>query len=147
MSNEKEKLLNLEKEKKYVFHGSPFKLKQLNPNQGYNYNKELNKMVEDGEPAISASPYIDIAIFRAIINPHNFPFKGYESAFGISRFRTTQKVLENLKNKKGNVYVLDKAQFYRFSNMEWRSSKKIKPIEIIQVFSNDLPENITAIDC
>lgn len=149
MSENKKKLIELEKTEKYVFHGSSDKLDELEPRQGFNFSKKLNKMVKDGEPAVSAAPYVEIAIFRAIINNDNAP-KNHKSGFGYSNeelsFRASQETLNQVKNKKGFIYVLDRNEFTRVPGMFWRADHIIKPIEIIQVDFNDLPEKIDIIN-
>lgn len=149
MSNNKKTLLELEKTEKYVFHGSSDKLEELEPRQGYNYNKELNKMVEDGEPVVSAAPYVEIAIFRAIINNDNAP-KNHKSGFRYSNnelsFRAPQETLDQIKNKRGFIHVLDRNDFIRVPGMFWRSDHVVKPAEIIEVDYNDLPEKIEIIN-
>ena len=64
----REKLLWLEKEGKYVFHGSPYDISVLEPRQGHNINEETGKIEKDDEPAVFAIFYVDVAIFRALIN-------------------------------------------------------------------------------
>ncbi len=153
MSN-KEKLLQLEKEGKYVFHGSPDgEIKALEPRQGRhvpNLDKP-SKIILDGNPAVSATPYLDFAIFRAIINKKNVKFN-FNSGFGFrdgkKEFRVSSKeVLEVVKDKKGFVYVFNKNEFEPYSrdgkahegSMEWRSHEEVKPIEIIEVDYKYLP--------
>ncbi len=151
----KERLLQLENEGGYVFHGSPEgDLKVLSPRQG-KHVPDLNKPTEsilDGKPAVSATPYAELAIFRAIINRKNVSF-GHTSGFGTSEdgekhFSVSSKeVLEVVKEKKGFVYVFDKKEFEPYNrdgvtnnkSMEWRSYAASTPIEIIEVSSNDLP--------
>lgn len=142
----KEKLLELEKTGKYVFHGSFYELEQLDSRQGYNFDEKLGKMIEDGEPAVSASPYAGIAIFRAIVNNENAP-KNHKSEFGYSNdklsFGASKETLSQIdRNKKGFVYVLDRNDFIIIPGMFWRSDHAVKPIEVIEVSFDDLPENI-----
>lgn len=152
---EKEQLLKLEAEGKYVFHGSPDKdIKILEPRQG-KHIPDLNKTEEsilDGDPAVSATPYLEFAIFRAIINKVNVPFS-HSSGFGLTNgnknFRvSSQKVIDESQNKKGYVYVFNKKDFEPYSrdgeagqdSMEWRSYVSIKPVHVIEVSSKDLPD-------
>ncbi len=83
VGNSREKLLSLEKEGKYVFHGSPDIIKTLEPRQAYNQNKETGVMEKDGEPAVFATPYADVAIFRALINAKGISGES-TSSFGIN---------------------------------------------------------------
>lgn len=152
MSDNKKRLLILEAESNFVFHGSALKIKELKPRQPMIYYKKIRKEINHGSPCVSATSFINIAIFRSIINKQNFPFKGYQSSFGFNKkknkcyFNTTSKVLNQVKDKKGYVYILNKKNFKKFSNIEYRSEKREKPLEIISVDYNDLPDNIKIID-
>lgn len=156
--NPRERLIQFEETHEYVFHGSPvqgietFELKQ---------STQLGNDREttfDGDPAVSATPYVDIAIFRAIINGINILIPDYESEFGIdgrgkAEFAVSSPVvLEEVKNKKGFVYVFNKKDFKPYSrngriknleqSMEWRSYQSIKPLDVIEVTFSDLPKDI-----
>lgn len=154
MNKGREKLEEMEKTNNYVFHGSPFaNIDILIPKQGKHFPNFQNseEYILDGEPAVSATPYIDFSIFRALINRENvsFPFR---SGFGFDKnnqkeFRVSVKeVLEEIQNKHGYVYVFSKSDFQPYSrdgkthegNMEWRAYKEVKPKEIIEVNFNDL---------
>jgi|SRR3989344_3889913 len=147
----RKKLLALQK-KGFLFHGSPFKIDKLGLRQPVNFNIKKNKYVKHGKPCVAATPFADIAIFRAIINKTNFPSKSkdYAASFGIKskklNLATTKKVLENLSNQCGYVYVFDKKQFSRRSIWEWRSYQEIRPIKVIKITIGDLSNNIKAID-
>lgn len=65
ISENKRLLQELEKSGEFVFHGSYQKLEILEPRQGRKRNKETGKIEEDGSPAVSATPFADIAIFRS----------------------------------------------------------------------------------
>jgi len=145
----RERLLSLEKEGKYVFHGSPDTIAVLDPRQAYNYSKETGKMEKDGEPAVFATPYADVAIFRALTDTRGV--KGEStSQFGIDgdklHFSATKNLLEAARRKVGRVYVLDKQKFQDFEGMQCRSEEPNKPIEIIEVTVDDLPQNIRIVD-
>jgi hypothetical protein len=145
----REKLLSLEKEGKYVFHGSPDIIKTLEPRQAYNQNKETGEMERDGEPAVFATPLADIAIFRALINRRGISGES-RSSFGISgeqpQFSATKNLLDGAKRKIGRVYVLDKSNFQNFDGMQCRSLETNEPIEVIEVTVDDLPQNIKIIE-
>jgi hypothetical protein len=143
------KLGELEASGKYVFHGSAKgDIASLEPRQG---THEGNP---DGQPAVSATPYLEFAIFRAIVNKNNIPFN-HSNRFGFNQnkekeieFRIYPKAaLEACKDKKGFVYVFDRKDFSPYSrigkpsesHMEWRSYKPVKPIEIIPVSFDDFP--------
>lgn len=151
VSNTREKLLSLEKEGKFVFHGSPDKIKELKPRQPLIYNIHNKKQEKHGNLCVAATPYVDIAIFRAIVNSKNFSKDDYASSFGINkndtiRLATTKSVLEKIQDKKGFVHIISRELFDKFSGMEWRSEKTIKPEEIVSVTAEDLPPDIQLID-
>lgn len=145
----KEKLKELESKEIYVFHGSPELLKELEPRQSKNLDKDQGVMVEHGNPAISASPFVDIAIFRAIISDR-IQAKGtkHHSAFSFGdgydkpRFKVAPPILQKAKDAVGYVYVFNKADFTATGLMEWRSEKKLLPLRTFEVHFQDLPEDI-----
>ena len=149
IKSSRERLLSLEKEGKFVFHGSPVKTDTLEPRQPYNHDDTTGKMKKHGGPSISASPFAEIAIFRAIVHPNDFD--EFQGGMGVDEtgqlvFDASKKVLEKIKGKKGYVYVFLKSQFELFSPMEMRSQTKMKPEEIVEVSYDDLPSNIRAIE-
>ncbi|MCF7865115.1 MAG: hypothetical protein K9M11_01230 [Candidatus Pacebacteria bacterium] len=156
----KEQLLQLEQEGKYVFHGSPIgTIEELEPRQSNHIPdlKEPTKTILDGRPAVSATPYIELAIFRAIINNKNVHIEGdWNSGFGVTDgvidFRVSDKeVLEQTKDKIGFVYLFDKSNFKPYTrgkgedegrpqSMEWRSYEKVRPVKVLKVTDKDLPD-------
>jgi hypothetical protein len=68
MGQSKDVLLEIEKEGVYVFHGSPDLIEELEPRQAKTLDKESGEMIQHGEPAVVATPFVEIAVFRAIIN-------------------------------------------------------------------------------
>jgi len=145
VSNARERLLILETEGKFLFHGSPLLLKELIPKQLVNFDRKTGEKSKDGNPAVAATQFVDIAIFRAIVNPRNFPFgKGYGSSFGMTpegniRLEITQKTWEHLQGKMGYVYVLPRQGFSPFRSWDWRSEREVVPLEVITVSAEDLP--------
>ncbi len=146
-------MLNTEKLKEYekqgyLFHGSPDKISVLKPIQPFSYDEKLGKMVEHGNPSVVATSFLNVSVFRSIVNRKNAPDE-HDSAFGNGsnglNFKASSKTLDQAKNKKGFVHVLDKKGFERFSGMEWRSKEEVKPIDIIEVSFDNLPENIELI--
>lgn len=143
----KEKLMNLEKEGIYVFHGSMELIEELEPRQPKIFDKDKKEMIEHGESSIAATPFAEIAIFRAVISNKIKSNDGtHSSSFGYDghqlSFRTTPEILEQSKDAVGYVYVFKKEDFTKFSPMEWRSNKKLKPIRTFEVHFQDLPNNI-----
>lgn len=145
----RERLLSLEKEGKYVFHGSPDIIEVLEPRQAYNRSRETGKMEEDGEPAVFATPYADIAIFRALTDARGVSGES-SSQFGIDDdelvFSATKNILEAAKTKIGRVYVLDRQNFHDLDGMQCSSSQTNQPIKVIKVTIDDLPPNIETIE-
>ena len=149
MSENRAKLLALEKTGKYVFHGTTENINILEPRQAYNDNRKTNKRERDGEPAVFATPYADVAIFRSLINPINV--KGNSSSqFGMSKkgllFSATENLINQAEKKIGKVYVLDKTKFKQFKGMQCRSEETMIPLEVIEVTTKDLPKNIKTIN-
>ena len=146
----RERLLELEKTGQFVFHGSLDKIDILKPKQAYNFNKETGEEEKDGYPAVFATPYADMAIFRALINEKELE-EDSESRFGTDQngklhFSTTRNLLERAEGIKARVYVLNKDDFEGFDHIQCRAEKEIVPVEIIEVNVNDLPDNINTID-
>ncbi|MFZ2975200.1 MAG: hypothetical protein WA055_01045 [Candidatus Moraniibacteriota bacterium] len=143
----REKLLALEKEGTYVFHGSPNIIEILEPRQAAGHNEETDEWEEDGTPAVFASPYADCAIFRALIYGEDL-----DNEMGINgdqlHFIADKELIARAKGKVGKVYVLDKSKFEpnSFRGMDCRSEEKIVPLDVVEVTIKDLPENIEIIN-
>ncbi|MFZ2523256.1 MAG: hypothetical protein WAW92_02605 [Minisyncoccia bacterium] len=155
----REVLKSLEGEGVYVFHGSPDGgIPELEPRQGTHMpdDGDPDLLINDGDPAVSATPYADVAIFRAIINKRNIEFD-HTSAFGMkgnlskpSLFFTVSstKVLEEAKSKSGFVYVFNKSDFEKYDRegnldgerIEWRSYKPVKPLMKVGVNFDDVAD-------
>lgn len=134
----KETLMNLEKEGLYVFHGSTELIQELEPRQANIWDKDKKEMIKHGESSVVATPFVEIAIFRAIISNKIKADDGkHYSAFGSDGekpyFETTPFMLKNAKDAVGYVYVFKKEDFIKLSPMEWRSGKKLKPIRTFEV--------------
>lgn len=157
MSPNKERILELEKTGEYVFHGSSNgRIEVLEPRQSTHVTDPKNPKetkILDGDPAISATPYAQIAIYRAIVNEGNIKFNhttgfGFTSPTDIYYRVDSDKTLEEaFNNKTGYVYVFNRKDFAPYNrdsqpteeDMEWRSYKAVKPVEVIGVTSADLP--------
>src|SRR3989338_4210437 len=144
----RKKLLALEQEGKYVFHGSHDAIDVLEPRQAYNDNPETGEKEEDGDPAVFATPYADVAIFRALISGKDVPADS-ESTFGMNErglhFSATQNLIDNAKGRIAKVYVLDRTKFSQFEGSQCRSTEPITPVQVVEVMLEDLPDNITVI--
>ena len=144
LSEGKQKLLTLEKEGKVVFHGSPTPdLEELEPRQGHTVPKGRKDLIKDGDPAISATPYAEIAIFRALIRKGTSDFSAYKN--GKLGFRANREALDAAEER-GYVYVLERGNFSSRtsdpSHMEWRSKERVRPIDVVVVQTGDLPKEI-----
>lgn len=151
-----EHLREMERTGNYLFHGSPDgTIETLEPRQG-THTEDSGKIIEDGDPAVSATPYLDLAVFRGIVNKKNIKFP-HTSGFGLTRnsesnmllfdISDEQTLTEAFNNKTGFVYVFNRSDFRPYSrnniaddaSMEWRSFAPVQPIEIIEIHSEDLP--------
>lgn len=145
----RKRLLKLQKEG-FLFHGSPYKVSVLKPNQPVNFDIKKGKNILHGKLSVAATPYADIAIFRAVVNKKNFPLqnKGYASQFGLDKdtkklyLATTSRVLDSMSKQKGYVYIFSKNQFSKHSLWEWRSPEKVKPLKVVRVGVSDLNKSI-----
>lgn len=143
------KLLKLESESKWVFHGSPYEIEIFEPRQAYKYPKDKER-IPDGDPAVFASPSADIAIFMGIINTVNAPL-GLRSGFGTDgegkiKFKAIKETIDQLHNSKGYVYVFDKSKFSPRSMIESLSYEKVIPDDVVVISEKDLPKNIEITD-
>ena len=143
-SSAREILHTLESTSNYVFHGSPYRLDKLEPRQAYKSEKK------DGVPAVFATPYADVAIFRALTNPRGV--KGEtKSGFKLSKdetlhFSATKNLHDIAKSRVGYVYVFRKDSFRERNRMELQSFETVSPDDVIEVKGEDLPEEITILD-
>ena len=152
LSKNRERLLSLEKEGNYVFHGSPVIIDNLVPKQALNKNQETGEMEPHGEPAVCATKHADLAIFRALTNftddigPSNVSFGTDEN--GKPQFSASSNVIELAKIKTGQVYVLNVKGFDPLieGGSEYRSSETVTPVEVIEVSFDDLPKNIQIVN-
>ncbi|PWB38506.1 MAG: hypothetical protein C3F02_04085 [Parcubacteria group bacterium] len=148
------RLAELEASGLYVFHGSPYKIETLEPRQAYNAPEPEGKAIPHGEPSVAASPYADVAIFRAIINGENIKMP-HSSSFGADideenkkvslHFEVSEDARPKIETAKGYVYVLARDKFKPFENeqgMEWRSAESAQPVEIIEVSGQDMPDKV-----
>jgi hypothetical protein len=145
----RERLLELEGEGKYVFHGSLEDIDTLEPQQAHRENKETGEMEKDGDPAVFGTPHADLAIFRALTNSK---LPDSRSSFGTDdegklQFSATKNILDEAEKKIGKIYVLDKDNFEDDERgMESRSEVKNTPIEVIEVTTDDLSPDVQVIE-
>lgn len=137
------KLLEYESTGKFVFHGSSnSEIAQLEPRQATSFGEP------DGEPAISASSYIEPAIFMSIISRVSGGAMGIrpteKNQFGMVVPETTWTKAKN-ENWQGYVYVLEQKYFSlkESKSWEWRSTQLIRPIDVITVGFEDIYSEVT----
>ncbi|MEX1111881.1 MAG: hypothetical protein WEC84_00300 [Candidatus Andersenbacteria bacterium] len=143
-SSTKQKLMAYQKKNIYLFHGSSRYVKELEPRQPLTWNEETQQMLLDGNPAVVATSFVDIAIFRAVIAREGWSTFGYDGKN--FSFEASEKTIEQSRKTIGYVYVLSKDSFEKVNSMEWRSAEKVKPIKVIEVGFEDLPQNIQIVE-
>lgn len=133
----------LAKSGRYLFHGSPTSMEVIEPRQAYNDSRP------DGPMAVVATPYYQLAIFRAIIlaTKESVEPGKYKSGFSFDNdqlsFRASRETLAATRSGiTGFVYVLDKDNFQKHSSMEYRTSAPVRPFKTFEVGANDLPKVI-----
>jgi len=141
----RDQLSKLEQTGKFVFHGSPHALKSLEPQQAQTMDNKTSGMVNDGEPAVVTSQFMDVAIFRSIFNKTNIK-DNYTSSFsyrdgGLS-FATNIESTKQAEDCAGYVYVFNKEDFKPYSAMEYRSQNIVTPVDVVAVKYSDLPANV-----
>lgn len=142
------KLRQLEREGRYLFHGSGSKLAELTPRQAYDVVN--GERLPDGAPAVFATQFVDYALFMAIINRltcsaglrSSCNFKDGKLVFGASSATLAQ--LDG--GATGYVHVLDKASFIQRNDFEWKSHSPVVPTAVIQVQRTDLEMEISIIE-
>jgi hypothetical protein len=133
-------LKELESTKQYVFHGSSDgNIKILEPRQAMSWGKP------DGMPAVCAAAAIEPAIFMAVLGSKHVGGWG-KGKIERGQFGFYLKKSDYQKAKQGQwrgyVYILSREDFEHYVAWEWRASRAVKPVKIIQVGINDLPAAI-----
>jgi hypothetical protein len=151
LSKEKVRLRELEKEGKWVFHGSGSKIEILEPRQAHNYPKNSEEAkIPDDEPAVFATPFADTAIFMAIYckpNVENCRSGFTNHSDGRIDYRVTPQSAAQIQGAKGYVYVFPKDKFPNSRGAsEVLSYEEARPTEVVLVTEKDLPENIVVKD-
>lgn len=134
-----EKLKQLAKTNKYVFHGSADgNLKVLIPKQAKSFNKNYH------EPAVWAADNTQQATFMAVLGSRktggwSVKDEGRNYDFFIHRSDMERAKAENWK---GFVYVFSRVEFKHNDGPEWYSTESVKPLLCMPVSLNDLPRGI-----
>ena len=130
----------------YVFHGSWQRLDEIEPVQAYSHD-EL-----DGEPAVCTTSNHDVSIFRSLVNTpkcvSEIRSAGWSNETGEFIFTATKTAMESAEDvdATGYVHVFNKSDFERYRGMEYRTNEKIRPLFIVEVGKDDLPEDIKIIE-
>lgn len=144
MNKNREKLIELSKSAKYVFHGTNNgDIDIFEPRQAYNHNED-GQRYKDGNPAVFASDNIESSIFFAIMR--SFFMRG--SSFSVKmisgelKLGATKNRIEYLKKNDvfGYVYVFDKKDFFKRKERSSENvcEKKVKPVYKIKVSNKDI---------
>lgn len=138
-SESRTRLKELEREERYVFHGSGMRIAKLEPRQAITIVD--GKMVDDGPPAIYASSLLDYAIFMALLNKENCPSGARSSCSyenGELKFGASQATLDQMNDRSiGHVHVLRRSDFTLRGGCEWFATSALEPVEVIEVRWND----------
>jgi hypothetical protein len=142
------RLIELEKQDQYLFHGSGLRLAKLEPRQAFTTVDD--KSVPDGEPGVHASQMLDYAIFMAVINRENCP-AGLRSSCsyedGKLVFGATAETLEQISDdSSGYVHVFSRSDFIQRNHTEWVSHKPVEPIEVLEVTRRDFKPEVLTIE-
>lgn len=136
----REKLFELEKNGSVLFHGSGDIIENFEPRQAFDYVD--GKQIPDGPPAVFATPFLDCAIFKALISKKNFP-KGSYSAWSAKPeggfiFKASKETIKGLRNEMiAYVYIFSKNEFQKKSGIDWVSYDIVRPIRAFIVRRSD----------
>lgn len=134
-------LSRLEKQGKYLFHGSPHEIVELEPRQTTDSSGEEWNI----DQAIFATPRAVWAVAHAIVEP-------LEKTKGPAYFSTSDdeqnenifilKKTPNINLQKGKVYILSRSgfepKFEEFKNKcQWKSKENTNPLTNVEVTEDD----------
>jgi hypothetical protein len=129
-------LRQLEKTEKYLFHGSSKYIdSNFVPKQAY--TDKAGKRLNDDNPGVHATPVLDIAIFMATVTRKNAPdnfhsrFHTERSKIKLSFNKDTSEQIDN--NSSGYVYVFNKSDFKKRSEIQYISYNEVKPVDFSEV--------------
>lgn len=144
-SEARQLLERYERSGRFLFHGSRNpRIQELEPRQAMTWRE--GAYVNDGPPAVAASPYADIAIFRSLITGHSgfSSFPNPDDTVSLE-FRLTRAGYAAAEHARGYVYVISRDGFSPvgpITSMDWRSGDLVTPVDIIEVQAEDLPKNL-----
>ncbi len=136
-------LIELESQRRFIFHGSGKFHHQLEPCQAYTFVDGQSK--KDGEPAVFASELADYAIFMALIDVNwisgcraSCSYQNGRLIFGASQLTIDQFTGSTV----GFVHVLEKSKFAHRGGIEWLCTSIVRPTSIIEVRVDDFQRTI-----
>lgn len=149
--NSREYLLSLEKEGKFMFHGSPVRMDVIAPRQAFGDDRKTGERENDGTPGVFGTPFADVAIFHALMKQSGAEGDfgaGGDSEKGTYHMHASAAYIETVKRDhvEAYVHVLDKKNFHDFRAVDARSDVAVNVLEIVKVGYEDLPDNIEIID-
>jgi len=109
-----------------------------------NYSPKEKKLVKDGRPAVCATPFTKIAIFRALVYKDWNSFGQRNGKIFMCASPEAIKIAKSLK-KNSYVYIFYKKDFRQYSLFELRRYQPIAPIGTIRIAIGDLPSGIRII--
>jgi hypothetical protein len=144
-------LRRLQAEGRWLFHWSGRRLELLDPRQARSFDPASGQMVPDGEPAVCATPFADIAVFRALtsspkveaVRPQR---TGFDVRDGELILEANSAVVAALRGAEGWVYVLDRQWFTRRDEGEWRSPISVAASSAYLVSRRHLSTEISVVD-
>lgn len=138
-------LKQLQLSKNFVFHGSLLVLSRLRPRQPMNFDYKIRQFQKDGRPAVCATPFLETAIFHAVVSPNGWTSFGTTNGKMVLR-ASPEALQRTIKKKKvGYVYVFPKTLFKRHSRYEYRILRAIVPLATVRVTIANIPKKIVVI--
>jgi hypothetical protein len=142
----------LEYSQQWLFHGSGVRIARLEPRQASTFDPAQHKMVPDGDPAVCATPSIDVAVFRALTTsgpasaakPHRTGFGANQDGSLILEANTA--VHEALRDVTAWLHILDRRGFEGRDAQEWRSPQAVAPVCAVAVTLAHLTTEISIVD-
>jgi hypothetical protein len=137
----------------FLFHGSPENLSILRPRQAHTYDTDRVRGRAHGPRGVSASAFPEVAIYRALLNPKiATDVRLYMSEIDVDgrgqpRFSASLDAIlwATRPETTGWVHILDRSDFRKYSRIEARSLRAVRPLLAIQVSGLDMPLGIVVL--
>ena len=131
----------------YVFHGSRRPYSILQPRQAHSFDPDLGKPVDDGVPAVCASPTPEAAVFMALIKPVAEDLTSERCALiyrdGSYEYRATPRLVQEAQSRTGYVHAIRTSSMRPWQGDEYRTGTAVRPDYVVAVTGNDLRVKIT----